>query len=68
MVSDGAGVHEGLSDDREDGVHVVRHLDVKDELRVLNDVDPETQREAGDKQNGTQIGLLQVNLQLRAWG
>lgn len=50
VVSNSAGVHEGLSYHRENGVHVVRYLNVKDELRVLNDVDPETQREAGDKQ------------------
>lgn len=46
MLSDGTGVHECLRDDREHGVHVVRCLHVEDELRVLHDVDPETQREA----------------------
>lgn len=48
VLSDGAGVHEGLSDDREHGVHVVRCLDVKDKLRVLHNVDPETQRQTGE--------------------
>lgn len=51
VLSDGAGVHECLGDDREHGVHVVRRLDVKDKLRVLHNVDPETQRETGDSGN-----------------
>lgn len=47
QVRDGAGVDEGLSDDREAGVDVVRLLDVKDKLRVFQDVHPEAQRKAG---------------------
>lgn len=46
MLGDGAGVHESLGDDGEHGVHVLRRLDVKDELWVLDDVDPEAQRQA----------------------
>lgn len=46
VVGDGAGVHEGLGDDGQHGVHVVRGLHVEDELRVLQDVDPEAQRQA----------------------
>ena len=45
VLSDGAGVHEGLGNDREHRVHMVRCLDVKDKLRILDDVDPETQRQ-----------------------
>lgn len=44
VVSDGAGVHEGLGDDRQHSVHVVRVLHIEDKLRVLEDVDPEAQR------------------------
>ena len=49
MLGDGAGVHEGLRDDGQHGVHVVRGLHVKDELRVLHNVDPETQRQTGEE-------------------
>lgn len=45
VLSDGAGVHECLGDDREHGVHMVRCLDVKYKLRVLHNVDPKAQRE-----------------------
>lgn len=44
VVGYGARVHEGLCDDGQNGVHVVRVLHVEDELRVLEDVDPEAQR------------------------
>lgn len=47
VLSDGAGIHEGLSDDGQDSVHVVGCLDIKDELRVLHNVDPEAQRQTG---------------------
>ncbi|KAA8590883.1 hypothetical protein FQN60_001826 [Etheostoma spectabile] len=47
QVRNGAGVYEGLGDDRQTGVHVIRLLDVKHELRILQDVHPETQRCAG---------------------
>ena len=44
VVSDGAGIHKSLGDDGQHGIHVVRGLHVKDELRVLQDIDPEPQR------------------------
>jgi len=44
VLGHGAGVHEGLGDDGQHGVHVVRRLHVEDELGVLHDVDPEAQR------------------------
>lgn len=47
VLSNGAGIHEGLGDDGQDSIHVVRRLHVKDELRVLHDVDPEAQRQTG---------------------
>lgn len=43
VLSNGAGVHEGLSDDRQHRVHVVRGLHVKYELGIFHNVDPETQ-------------------------
>lgn len=44
QIRDRAGVDEGLGDDGQTGIHVVRLIDVKHELRVLQNVDPETQR------------------------
>lgn len=58
VLRGGAGVDEGLGDDREDGVDAVGHLDVQDELRVLQDVHPESEREAGDRQSGHEDGRL----------
>lgn len=46
----GAGVDEGLSNDRQDGVNAVRHLNIQNELRIFQDVHPEPERETGDKQ------------------
>lgn len=54
QVGDGAGVDEGLSDDREAGVNVVRLLDVKDKLRVFQDVHPEAQRKAGGQREAVE--------------
>lgn len=45
----GAGVHESLSDDRQRGVHDFRHVDVKDEVGVLQNVHPKTQRKAAEE-------------------
>jgi len=56
QVRDGAGVNEGLSDDREAGIDVVRLLDVKDKLWVFQDVHPEAQRKAGG-QGGSGVSL-----------
>lgn len=52
VVCDGARIHEGLGDDGQHGVHVVGGLHVEDELGVLEDIDPEPQRqtEAEDTQ------------------
>lgn len=48
----GAGVHESLSDDRQRGIYDLRHVDVEDEVGILQNVHPKTQRKAaveGDK-------------------
>lgn len=58
VLSDGAGVHEGLGNDRQHGVHVVRRLDIKDKLRVLHNVDPETQRQTGETQGTSELQQL----------
>ena len=42
-----AGVHEGLSDDRQTGVSDAALVDVEHKLRILYDVNPEPEREAG---------------------
>lgn len=52
VLGGGAGVDEGLSDDRQHGVDAVAHLDVQDELRVLQDVHPEPEREAEHRRGG----------------
>lgn len=44
QVREGAGVNEGLGYHRETGIDVVRLVNVKDELGVLQDVDPKPQR------------------------
>lgn len=49
MLRGGARVYEGLSDDRQNGVDAVGHLNVQNELRVLQDVDPEPKRETGGR-------------------
>lgn len=49
MLSDGAGVHESLGNDGENGVHMVGSLDVKNKLRIFDDVDPEAQRQTEDR-------------------
>ncbi len=45
VVGGGAGVHEGLRDGREARVDDVRLVDVEHELRVLDQVHPEPQRQ-----------------------
>lgn len=42
VLSNGAGVHESLGNDGQHCVHVVRGLNIKDKLRILHNVDPET--------------------------
>lgn len=64
VLSDGTGVHEGLSDDGEHCVHVVRRLHVKDKLRVLHNVDPETQRQTGDTEETLLDHLFQLSLNI----
>lgn len=46
MLTLGASIHKSLGDDREWGVHHFRHVDVKDEVGILEDVHPEPQRQA----------------------
>ena len=46
-VRQGEGVHEGLSDDGQTAVQVVRLVHVEHKLGVLQDVHPEAQRQAG---------------------
>lgn len=57
VLSNGTGVHEGLCDDREHCINVVRRLHVKNKLRVLHNVDPEAQRQTGDTEE-TPLDLL----------
>lgn len=48
----GAGVHEGLGDDREWGVHHFRHMDIEDEVGIFQDVHPEAQWKAAQGETG----------------
>ena len=43
----GAGVHEGLGDDVQRCVHRLRHVHLKDEVGVPQNVHPEAQGQAG---------------------
>lgn len=52
VLGGGAGVDEGLSNDGQHGVDAVAHLHVQDELRVLQDVHPEPEREAEHRRAG----------------
>lgn len=63
VLGGGAGVDEGLSDDGQHGVDAVAHLDVQDELRVLQDVHPEPKWQAehtgvgrSDRKGGAERG------------
>lgn len=47
----GAGVHESLSDDGQRGVHDFRHVDVEDEVGILQNVYPKTQRKAVEERD-----------------
>lgn len=49
MVSYCTGVHEGLCNDQQHSVHVIRRLNIKNKLGVLDDVDPEPQGEAVER-------------------
>lgn len=47
----GAGIHESLSNDRQRGVHDFRHVDVEDEVGILQNVHPKTQRKAAEEED-----------------
>lgn len=49
VLRGGAGVHEGLSHNREAGVRDAAFVDIKHELGVFDDVHPESEREAAGK-------------------
>lgn len=55
VLGNGTGVHKGLGNNREHGVHVVRRLDIKDKLGILHNVDPETERQAVDTGDNTNV-------------
>lgn len=55
MLSYGAGVHESLGNDGENGVHMVGSLDVKNKLRIFDDVDPEAQRQTEDREDRSAV-------------
>lgn len=41
VVGQGASIHEGLCNDQEHSIHVIRSLHIEHKLWVLDDVDPE---------------------------
>ena len=57
-VRQGEGVHEGLSDDGQTAVQVVRLVHVEHKLGVLQDVHPEPQGQAGGETSHSQQTLL----------
>lgn len=46
MLRSGAGVHEGLGDNRQARVHYVRLVDVENKIWILNQIDPKSERQA----------------------
>ena len=52
VVGQGAGIHEGLCNEEQHGVHVIGRLHIKNELWVFDDVDPEPQRQAASRGEG----------------
>lgn len=61
VLSNGAGIHKGLRDDRQDSVHVVGCLHVKDELRILHNIDPEAQRQTGADRERSYYHIITVS-------
>ena len=61
-LSSGAGIDIGLGNDRKAGVYRSRLVDVKDKVRVLDQVDPETKREAvrggGGRREGRGMSMV----------
>ncbi len=55
MLCGSAGVHECLSNNWQNRVHIIWHLHIEDELRVLYNVDPEPQRQTRTKRQPNQI-------------
>lgn len=49
VLRGGAGIHEGLSHDREASVRNAAFVDIKHELRVFDDVHPESEGETVGK-------------------
>lgn len=48
-----AGIHEGLGDDGQRGIHYLSYVHVKDEVGVFQDVNPESQGQTTHKQTHT---------------
>lgn len=46
VVSQSAGIHEGLCNDKEHCIHVIRCLHIKHKLWVFDYIDPESQWQA----------------------
>jgi len=55
LLADGAAVHEGLRDYGQARVDGTRLVDVEDELRVLDHIHPEPQRQTTHTANGRQL-------------
>lgn len=43
-----AGIHERLGNNRQWGIHYLSHMDIKDEVRILQNVHPEPQGQTAD--------------------
>ena len=70
MLALGAGIHEGLGYDRERGVHHFGHVDVEDEVGILEDVHPEPQRKAAWQKTTRRQSIIVVVIIVIAsqWG
>lgn len=66
VLSLGAGVHEGLGDDGQRGVHYFSHMNVKDEMRVFQNVYPEPERQTEETNTQRHI-LFFIFLQMHSY-
>lgn len=62
MLALGAGVHERLRDDGQRGVHHFGHVDVEDEVGILQNVHPEAQGEAAAEGGNDSTGSISATL------
>lgn len=56
VVGNSTGVHEGLGNDQEHGIYIVRRLHIKHKLGIFDYVDPEPEGQAAKRRNEERQG------------